>query len=52
VLGTLRWALQSYYTKRPAWRRMQKRAMETDFSWYTSAQKYIDVYQTILDRLT
>ena len=52
VLGTLRWALETYRTKRPAWKRMQLRAMETDFSWQSSAQKYIDVYLTIMDRLT
>jgi len=51
-LGTLRWALETYWTKRPAWRRMQLRAMETDFSWHSSTQQYIDVYQTILNRLT
>lgn len=52
ILGTLRWALETYRTKRQAWKRMQVRAMETDLSWNSSAQQYIDVYQTILDRLT
>lgn len=52
VLGTLRWAMTTYRTNPAAWRRMQKRAMETDFSWQVSAQQYIDVYQMILDRLT
>ncbi|NJN36327.1 MAG: glycosyltransferase [Nitrospiraceae bacterium] len=52
LLGTLRWSLETYHTKRDAWTRMQIRAMETDFSWNTSAQQYIDVYQLIMNRLT
>ncbi len=45
VEGTLDWALD-VYTKRPdAWRRMQERAMRTDFSWSKSAIEYIDLYE-------
>jgi len=45
VLGTLRWALSTYAKQPKSWQRMQKRAMEVDFSWGKSAQQYIDIYQ-------
>jgi starch synthase len=45
VLGTLRWALGTYHQRKHAWQRMQKRGMETDFSWETSARRYIELYQ-------
>lgn len=45
VLNTLRWALETYRDRKDAWQRMQKRAMETDFSWDKSAQEYIQIYQ-------
>lgn len=42
---TLRWALDTYHSRPDAWRRMQARAMLKDFSWGTSAQQYIDLYE-------
>jgi len=45
VFGTLRWAYNTYRDKPEAWKRMQKRAMQQDFSWDVSAQKYIEMYQ-------
>jgi starch synthase len=50
VLGTLRWALSTYYNRPKAWRRMQHRAMELDLSWTKSAQDYINLYQTAMDK--
>lgn len=50
VLGTLQWALQTFRKRRTAWVRMQKRAMQKDFSWETSAKQYIEVYQKALDK--
>jgi starch synthase len=50
VLGTLRWAIDTYHNKREAWQRMQKRGMETDFSWDKSAKEYIELYQQIISR--
>jgi starch synthase len=44
VYNTLRWAVDTYRNKKAAWERMQKRAMETDFSWDKSAQEYINLY--------
>jgi len=48
VLGTLRWAIDTYYKHPKAWRRMQRRAMQTDFSWNSSAHQYINLYRTAL----
>lgn len=50
VLGTLRWALYTYYNRPTAWQRMQRRAMLRDFSWDTSAQQYIDVYHKAITK--
>ncbi len=45
VLGTLRWANQTFHTRPDAWARMQERAMRKDFSWDTSAREYIRLYE-------
>lgn len=50
VLGTLRWAIDTYYNRPDAWQRMQRRAMRRDFSWYTSARQYIDLYRKAIER--
>jgi len=44
VLNTLRWAYNTYKDKPEVWKRMQKRAMERDFSWDVSARQYIEMY--------
>jgi starch synthase len=51
VLGTLRWALDTYTQRPDAWKRMQRRAMQRDFGWKKSAQEYIGMYETALARL-
>jgi starch synthase len=50
VLNTLRWAIQTYKQRPEAWQRMQKRAMQTDFSWDKSAREYIDLYSRIQNK--
>lgn len=50
VLGTLRWAVDTYYKRPKAWRRMQRRAMETDFSWKISAKQYVDMYRKAIQK--
>jgi len=50
VLGTLRWALNTYRDKPQAWRQMQQRAMQTDFSWDKSAREYAHLYEKIMER--
>ena len=48
VLGTLRWALNTYRNHPGAWRRMQKRGMQSDFSWGASAKRYSELYQKVV----
>ncbi|MFN8375173.1 MAG: glycogen synthase [Anaerolineae bacterium] len=50
ILGTMRWAIESFYNKREAWRRMQKRGMQLDFSWEKSAERYAELYREALNR--
>jgi starch synthase len=50
VLGTMRWAIDTYYNRLKAWRRMQRRAMQMDFSWTSSAAQYIELYQKAIDK--
>jgi starch synthase len=50
VLGTLRWAISTYYNRPEAWRHMQKRAMERDFSWDSSARQYVDLYDRAITK--
>ena len=44
LLSTIRWALNTYWERRDAWVRMQRRAMNVDFSWDRSARQYADLY--------
>lgn len=48
--NTLRWAIETYGDRREAWERMQRRAMQVDFSWDKSAQEYLEVYNKALDK--
>ena len=48
---TLRWALKTFQDNQDAWKRMQKRAMETDFGWQASAVKYAELYEKYLMEL-
>lgn len=38
------------YRKRPAWRALQRRAMEQDFSWSRAAREYLDLYRELAKR--
>jgi starch synthase len=41
---TLKRALKTYHNKK-AWRKLQQRGMESNFSWAASAQEYVKLYQ-------
>lgn len=45
LLGTLRWAMHVFATNPEAWRQMQVRGMQADFSWAASARNYVKVYE-------
>jgi starch synthase len=44
LLGTLRWALDTYKDK-DAWRRLQRAGMRQDNSWDARARQYVEVYE-------
>jgi starch synthase len=48
LVNTIRWALETYGDKPEAFRQMQKRAMQQDFSWERSAKIYRDLYKQTL----
>jgi starch synthase len=48
VLGTVRWAIDTYRFRNDAFRKMQRRAMQKDFSWATSARQYTAMYERAL----
>lgn len=48
-LGAVQDALH-WYSDRPIWTALQRRAMLADFSWETSAEEYLDLYRRALGR--
>ena len=41
----------STYHQPPVWQRLVKNGMSADWSWKNSAQKYVDVYRSSIDRI-
>lgn len=46
MMNVIRYA-RSVYDDKPRWRGIMRRAMESDFSWNSSAEKYIALYESI-----
>ncbi len=44
MLGCIWSAMDLYYNNKDAWNELVKHAMEADYSWDVSAEKYIDMY--------
>ena len=49
LVSALRLALNTYQDK-AQWEKMQANGMNTDFSWPTSAEKYYQVYQSLINK--
>tara|TARA_B100001248_G_scaffold241598_1_gene208353 strand:+ start:25710 stop:27179 length:1470 start_codon:yes stop_codon:yes gene_type:complete len=49
---TIGWACATYYDKPKAIKKLQKNAMQKEFSWDRSAKKYTDIYQWAIDART
>ncbi len=47
MLHVIREACEVYRYNRPAWNRLVKNGMESDFGWTQSAEKYVEVYRSI-----
>ncbi|MDR2510729.1 MAG: glycogen synthase [Spirochaetaceae bacterium] len=45
VYNTVGWAVWAYYNRPEAVLAMRKRGMKQDFSWETSAKKYVEMYK-------
>jgi len=50
LYNTIIWALNTYRSNPGAIRRMQRRAMETDFSWNEGARQYAALYEDAVRR--
>ncbi len=50
VLGTLRWAIDTYRFRPETFQKMQRRGMLMDFSWEKSAKEYIAMYEKALNK--
>jgi starch synthase len=44
LVGTVRWAVDTYRRRPEHFRAMQRRAMARDFGWKTAADRYAEVY--------
>lgn len=40
-------AITLYHQSQPAWMRLMKQAMRTDFSWQTASEEYLTLYQSV-----
>jgi len=49
LLGAVNYAKNVYYTNQKAWRGMVRRAMNKDYSWKNSAEKYRLLYEEIVN---
>lgn len=47
MLHVIREACEVYRYNRPAWEKLVKNGMESDFGWEKSAEKYVEVYRSI-----
>lgn len=46
MMGVIRQALELYSDRR-AWRKLMRQVMSVDFSWQSSAEKYVDLYTSM-----
>lgn len=49
MLGTLRYAMKTYYENSKGWSALIQRGMQQDFSWESSAREYEKLYEKLLD---
>ncbi|MDR1836752.1 MAG: hypothetical protein LBQ89_03740, partial [Treponema sp.] len=46
IYNTVGWAVWAWYNRQKDIEKMRKRGMTQDFSWKTSALKYVDMYES------
>ena len=47
MMNIIRYAMDIYYNRRNEWDKIIDNAMSVDYSWNTSADRYIDMYQKL-----
>ncbi len=50
IYDTVGWAVWAWYNRKEDIEKMRKRGMEKDFSWEKSANKYIELYNSALNK--
>jgi len=45
IYDTVHWAVWTWHNRKSDIEKMQKRGMTQDFSWESSAQKYVEMYK-------
>ena len=48
VTNTLLWAIDTFWHRPQAWQQLQARAMQSDFSWASSAEQYVEEYTSTI----
>jgi len=48
LLFTIKKALEVYWNDKPAWRKLERSAAGSDFSWKKSAEEYMKLYEEII----
>ena len=47
MLHVIREACEVFRCNKPAWKKLVQNGMESDFSWDTSADQYLELYQSL-----
>ncbi len=47
MINTLCYAIETYYSDKPAWKKLMVAAMKKDVSWDNSAKQYIELYESL-----
>ena len=48
MLGSINYAKHIFYNKRREWNKLIDRGMARDYSWYSSALKYQELYDWLI----
>ncbi len=49
MLNVIYYAMDIYYNKKPQWHKIMLAGMKSDYSWDVSADKYIDMYKSLIN---
>lgn len=49
MLNVIYYAMDIYYNRKPQWHKIMLAGMKSDYSWNVSADKYIDMYKSLIN---